>query len=139
MGKNGTIFKYNSLIPLLLLLSIVLLLPLPWYKDMYGNPMTFEIEDLSGFRVFSFRYPVIYSYILSLVSLLISSKKGIVTYLTISLISIFCSFLVIFPVFLGGHTFSKLVLTSLSVTVFLVISISVLAGVLIIREKESLK
>ena len=52
----------KSLIPVMLFISIVLLLPLPWYNDMYGNPFTYKIEDMSGFQVFLIKYPIIYSY-----------------------------------------------------------------------------
>lgn len=121
----------KSLIPVMLFISIVLLLPLPWYNDMYGNPFTYKIEDMSGFQVFSIKYPIIYSYFASLVSLLYSSLKSKMTNLTLTLISIFCLLLVIFPVFLGAEMFSENHLSRLSLMLLIVISLSALSGFLI--------
>lgn len=127
--------KLKKILPIVLFFSIVLLLPLTWYKNAVVNPNTYKIEDLTGFDVFSLHYPLIHCYILSFIFLIASTKYKKLRNIASFMIGAFCLSVLIFPVFIGYSFFSKLHLTRLTVTVLAVIVIAILTEISIFKRE----
>jgi len=98
--------KINKLLPTILFFSIILLLPMTWYKNAIVNPNTYAIEDLSGFDAFNVKYPLIHCYTLSFILLISSFKYKKLRTISAFMIGVFCFIALIFPVFLGYIAFS---------------------------------
>lgn len=126
--------KLKKILPTILFFSIVLLLPLTWYKNAIVNPKTYAIEDLSGFDAFNVKYPLIHCYILSLILLISSLKYKKLRTISAFMIGIFCFTALIFPVFLGYKAFSTLHLTRLNPTIFVVFTIAFLTESLLLKQ-----
>lgn len=100
--------KYKTYFPVVLFLSIALLLPLTWYKDIVMSQSLYRLLDYTGFQVFSIKFPIIYTYVTTLIVLLITVKRKKWLNFASGLISVFIALLIFFPTFMGFPVFSKL-------------------------------
>jgi hypothetical protein len=126
--------KIKKILPTILFFSIILLLPMTWYKNAIVNPNTYAIEDMTGFDAFNMKYPLIHCYILSFIFLINSLKYKKSRNIAAFMIGAFCLLALIFPVCLEYSAFSKLHLTRLTVVIFIVIVIALLTDILIFKR-----
>ncbi|MGM0216555.1 hypothetical protein [Enterococcus sp. AZ109] len=124
---------YKNYFPVALFFSIVLLLPLPWFKTTMLNQTSL---DYSGFEVFSLDYPVVYVYVITLIILFLLSSGKNIDYLAICSVVLFGSQLFCFPTFGGLMPVAQIFSKSFCLTSFLVILLAILTIVSIQPPKR---
>ena len=91
----------RQLSPVTLFLSILLLLPFTWFNDLTMSQFTYSPEGYHGWQVFSFSYPIVFTYIFALLLLLYRKKNPQFKLASLLFILVFMFFLVLFPYFFG--------------------------------------
>ncbi|MGM0214080.1 hypothetical protein [Enterococcus sp. AZ109] len=118
--------KYKNYFPILLFLSIPLLLPLTWYRNIDMSQELYFLIDYSGFQVFSLEYPVIHLYLLSLLCLFLSFYENQLYDLTKYPIVVFFTLVALFPAIKKWPLFSILFFQRFGLTSLLVMILALL-------------